>query len=121
MKTQKIPIAQLVPGEKTVEAEEVENARVLIESGKAMPPRVIHIDAYYYVADGNHRVMAAKQLGHETIECDVRPWKRKPNVADFDEDRCKEAVELGYLGFAKVRIASKEEKMKEYEEEEDDL
>ena len=39
---------------------------------------------------------------------------RKPNVADFEEDDCREAVESGYLGFAKVHVGTKEVEEEEY-------
>jgi len=121
MATQRIPIAVLVPSERSLEKAAVEKAKRMIDSTNVKPPRVVRIGDHFYVRDGNHRIMAAKQLGRDSVDCRVEDHEPKPNVADFDEDDCREAVALGYLGFEKVRVGSRQDKMKVYKDEDESL
>jgi len=114
-----VPIAHLVPGERRLERESVDEAKRSLESGVGEPPNVLLIGDNYYVSDGNHRVMAAKELGRDSIECRVKEHKPKPNVADYDADDCAEAIKLGLLGFNNIPIGSKEEKVTQYDEDEE--
>ncbi len=117
--TRKILIAKLVPSERVLDQDAVKKAKRSISSGNTKPPRVVRIGRYYYVRNGNHRIMAAKLRGLRNIDCRIEARKRRPNVSDFEEDDCKEAVKLGYLGFSKVSVTSKKEKDQAYDEEEE--
>jgi ParB-like nuclease domain len=116
---QTLPIAQLVPGERRLERESVDEAKRSLELGSGEPPKVLKIGDNHYVSDGNHRVMAAKELGRDSIECWVTEHKPKRNVADYDADDCGEAIRQGLLGFNNIPVGSKEEKLAEYDDDEE--
>jgi ParB-like chromosome segregation protein Spo0J len=110
-----LQISKLVPSERILDEVAVHRAKAQILAGKYDPPRVTVIEGIYYVSDGNHRVMAAKELGLDCIECTLQPHKGKLNVSDYDSDDCKAAVKLGLTGFEGIKIGTKEEKELEYE------
>ena len=115
-----IPISKLVPSEPRLDRSSIDKVKSLISSGSSVPPpRVIQIGDAYYVRDGNHRVMAMKELGHENIECSVQHHRPRPNVSDFDSDDFQKAISLGYRGFNNLSIGSAKDKEKGYEEEDD--
>jgi hypothetical protein len=121
MSKQKIEIASLVPSERFLNRTSIDEAKLLISAGESKPPRVCAIRGFYYVRDGNHRVMAAKELGKDFIECTVEEHKSRPNVSDFEEDDCSEAVSAGLAGFKLLKIGSVQEKEQAYADEEDDI
>jgi hypothetical protein len=115
-----IPISQLVPGELFLEADAVDRARAAIHEGLAIEmPRVIPMGDFFYVCDGNHRVMAMKLLGESSIECRIQPHAPSPNVADYDGDKFEEAVRNGHTGFVGVQMGSAEGKALAYEVEDE--
>ena len=53
-------------------AERLEKIAAALRQGKSLPPvKLYQIKNQYYVLDGNHRVAAAKQLGHEEIKAHI--------------------------------------------------
>jgi len=49
-----------------------DHLRKLVETGnKGKPPSVIKYNNKFYVINGNHRIVAAYALGHESIPCFV--------------------------------------------------
>jgi hypothetical protein len=115
-----IPISNLVPSEPRLDRSSIDKVKSLISSGTIVQrPRVVRIRDAYYVRDGNHRVMAMKELGHENIECSVQYHRPSPGVSDFDTDDFDEAISLGYKGFNNLSIGSAKDKEEGYEEEDD--
>jgi len=108
-----IPISILVLGETRLERLEVDKAKGLIQSGNWNPPSVL-VMKFYFVRDGNHRIMAAKELGQKSVKCRIQQHKPKPNVRDYDQDECAKAIKAGLQGFKGIPIGSKEEKENEY-------
>ena len=117
---QEIPISKLVPSEPRLDRSSIDKVRTLLSSGNRVPPpRVVQIGEAYYVRNGNHRIMAMKELGHKNIECIVQHHRPRPNVSDFDRDDFDKAISLGYRGFNNLLIGSAKNKKKGYEEEDD--
>jgi hypothetical protein len=113
-------MSKLVPGELVLEEDLVERAKAAINAGEEIEsPRVSPIGTLYYVRDGNHRIMAMKLLGQDSILCRIHPHHPPQGVADHDADKCQDAVEKGYLGFSGVKLGSREEKAKAYDDEDD--
>ena len=57
---------------KHVPSDRLENIKASMRSGKRLPPvKLYQIKDEYYVLDGNHRVSAAKEFGHDTILADI--------------------------------------------------
>ncbi len=53
-------------------AERLENIKLALRRGKLLPPvKLYQIKNQFYVLDGNHRVAAAKQLGHQEIRARI--------------------------------------------------
>ena len=51
---------------------DLKTSRLPCERGKRLPPvKLYQIKDEYYVLDGNHRVSAAKEFGHDTILADI--------------------------------------------------
>ena len=90
----------------------------LAEGKSIEPPRVSPINGFYYVLNGNHRIMAMKQIGHTHVACKIHAHKSSRNVANFDENDCCQQIERGYAGFEKVILGTKEMKERAYKEEE---
>jgi uncharacterized protein (DUF1015 family) len=75
MDTQKIPISQIrldfQPPENLIE-EKIEEFVLLLESGAALEPIRVYFDGeVYWLADGFHRVEAARLSGSMNIEAEV--------------------------------------------------
>jgi hypothetical protein len=116
----KLPIIKLVPGEPILSRESIDKYKNL-KSGATKPPRVVTVGEVFYVTNGNHRVMAAKELGQIDIECEIRPPNTRTCSADFDQDDCKRAIRLGLQGFEGIRIVPTDaEKEKACAEENED-
>jgi len=103
---QSILVEDLVPGERELDRDVIDRLKASIACGRWETPRVIHIDGLYYVADGNHRIMAAIELGKQSVDCRVQEFKPKKNVESFDRDDCMQAVESGHRGFKGLEIVS---------------
>jgi len=117
-----ISIADLVPGERTLVRSRIDRIKALLSQGiKVEEPRVNKIDNHYYVRDGNHRIMARKELGEERVRCRIQPLKTQRNVADFDTDTYRLAIEDGCLGFENIPIGTKESQQQGYDNEDEDL
>ncbi len=57
---------------KHIPSERLENIKASMRRGKRLPPvKLYQIKDDFYVLDGNHRVSAAKEFGHETIRADI--------------------------------------------------
>lgn len=57
---------------KHIPSDRLENIKAFMRSGKRLPPvKLYQIKDEFYVLDGNHRVSAAKEFGHETIQADI--------------------------------------------------
>ena len=57
---------------KHIPSERLENIKTTMRSGRRLPPvKLYQIKDEYYVLDGNHRVSAAKEFGHDTIPADI--------------------------------------------------
>jgi hypothetical protein len=115
-----IPIAKIVPSERNLQRSAVSRAKRAIEKKiEEEAPRVVAIGDVFYVCDGNHRIMARKELGFDSVLCRVQEHKPRKNVADWQADDCADAVKAGYLGFNKVSLVSKAEKTQAYKHEDD--
>ncbi len=73
-------------------------------TGHGDEPLVAKTQRGYYVADGNHRVYAAKDLGRLSVSCRIRQVKRQRHVAAADDTDCADARGAGLLGFGGLRI-----------------
>lgn len=60
----------------------VEEYREAMEAGDVFPPLVVFQDAdgVIWLADGNHRLIAAGRAGHTTVEVDVRQGSRRDAI-----------------------------------------
>ena len=57
---------------KHIPSERLENIKASMRGGKRLPPvKLYQIKDEFYVLDGNHRVSAAKEFGHDTILADI--------------------------------------------------
>jgi IMP dehydrogenase len=66
-----VPLADLVPTQGTVYADELEGRQYELEEGLAEPLVVIDNDGRLYLADGHHRVKAAQRIGVEEMDAYV--------------------------------------------------
>ncbi len=121
LEIQELPISRLVPGECFLTKDAVEGYKASITDGNEIePPRVTPIEDKYYVQDGNHRIMAMKLLGFESVRCRIRPYHPAKNGADYETDQFHRAVRNNHVGFAGIKMGSSDEKDKNYEEEEEE-
>jgi len=67
----KIPLADLIPTQSRVYADELEGRRYELERGLAEPLVVIDNDGDLLLADGHHRVLAANRLGVDEMDAYV--------------------------------------------------
>ena len=67
----KVPLAELTPTQARVYADELEGRQYELERGLAEPLVVIDNGGTLYLADGHHRVMAARQIGIEEMDAYV--------------------------------------------------
>jgi hypothetical protein len=106
----RVPIDKIVPGERDLDRKRVTAAKEGIERGEWDHPKLIRSGASYFARDGNHRIMAAKQLGRKTVLCVVQEAESKTNVADFSLGDMKDALEKGHKGFRKMKLVSSNER-----------
>ena len=66
-----VPLADLIPTQSRVYADELEGRKYELERGLAEPLVVIDNDGTIHLADGHHRVMAAHELGIESMDAYV--------------------------------------------------
>jgi len=94
---------------KHVPSERLENIKASMRIGKRLPPvKLYQIKNEFYVLDGNHRVSAAKEFGHETILADIVEFIPSKNTlenilyreqSDFmDKTGLKQKIDLTELG-----------------------
>ena len=67
----RVELADLIPTQARVYADELEGRQYELERGLAEPLVVIDNDGTTLLADGHHRVMAAHRLGIEEMDADV--------------------------------------------------
>jgi len=61
--------------------ERLRNIKAALKVGKVIPPiKLYQIKDEYYVLDGNHRVAAAKELGHDEIRADILEFMPSKNT-----------------------------------------
>lgn len=76
---QEIEIAKIVTDPRTqpratIDEYIVNEYRLDMVNGDQFPPLTVYSDnGNYYLADGWHRLAASRQIGHKTIDCDVKP------------------------------------------------
>ena len=89
--------------------DKLESVKKALKEGKSLPPVDLYqIKRDYYVLDGNHRVSAAKELGHDEIDARIVAFIPGKNTfdqvlyrekAEFEEKtKLPQAVELSELG-----------------------
>jgi len=62
-------------------SERLQHIKAALRAGKALPPvKLYQIKDEYYVLDGNHRVSAAKELGHDTIRAAILEFVPSKNT-----------------------------------------
>lgn len=67
----------------SVSSERFEHIKHLMKGGVALPPiKLYQIKDEYYVLDGNHRVAAAKALGHDEIDACIVEFLPTPTTLD---------------------------------------
>jgi hypothetical protein len=77
-------------------AERFLNIKAAMRVGKVIPPvKLYQIKDEYYVLDGNHRVAAAKELGHDEIRADILEFMPSKNT--FDNILYRERAEFKAL------------------------
>jgi hypothetical protein len=83
--------------------------KTALKAGKVLPPvKLYQIKDEYYVLDGNHRVAAAKELGHDTIMADILEFIPSKNTLENilyrersqfrDETGLSDPIELTEVG-----------------------
>lgn len=77
-----IDLDLIQPMQDGINREKVENMKADIESGQQMHPIVVSRDGY--VIDGHHRMVAMRELGHESIPA---------SVVHLPKNECLHAVE----------------------------
>lgn len=94
---------------KHIPSDRLENIKAFMRSGKRLPPvKLYQIKDEFYVLDGNHRVSAAKEFGHETIRADIVEFIPSKNTlenilyrqrSDFmDKTGLSQEIDLTELG-----------------------
>ncbi len=64
-------------------SERLQHIKAALRAGKVLPPvKLYQIKDEYYVLDGNHRVSAAKELGHDTIRADILEFVPSKNTLE---------------------------------------
>lgn len=64
---QQIPVDELRPTQQEVLRNELEGREYELQNGLAEPIVVIDVDGMFVLVDGHHRSIAARQLGHRTL------------------------------------------------------
>jgi len=94
---------------KHIPSERLENIKASMRSGKRLPPvKLYQIKDEFYVLDGNHRVSAAKEFGHDTIPADIVEFIPSKNTFEnilyrqhslfLENTGLPQAIELTELG-----------------------
>jgi ParB-like chromosome segregation protein Spo0J len=88
--TQDLNIADLIPYETTFTSAKLNKAKKNLKRGKKFtsPVKVFKLKEHWFVRDGTHRVMAAKERGDTKIQCvETNPpddWKELvKNMEDY--------------------------------------
>jgi len=71
-----VPLGRLRPTQKRIHADELQGRSYELDNGMAEPIIVVRKRSYYVLVDGHHRVVAARNLGHETIAAYVLHFDR---------------------------------------------
>jgi len=87
---------------KHIPSERLENIKASMRSGKRLPPvKLYQIKDEFYVLDGNHRVSAAKEFGHDTIPADIVefiPSKNTQRSLFLENTGLSQVINLTELG-----------------------
>ncbi|MDC3237167.1 ParB N-terminal domain-containing protein [bacterium] len=94
---------------KHIPSERLDNIKASMRRGKQLPPvKLYQIKDEFFVLDGNHRVSAAKEFGHDTILADIVEFIPSKNTlenilyrqrSDFMENTgLSQAIDLSELG-----------------------
>ena len=94
---------------KHIPSERLENIKASMRRGKLLPPvKLYQIKDEFFVLDGNHRVSAAKEFGHDTILADIVEFIPSKNTlenilyrqrSEFMENTgLSQAIDLSELG-----------------------
>jgi hypothetical protein len=103
-----------------VPSDRLHNIKEAMRTGKPLPPiKLYQIKDEYYVLDGNHRVAAAKELGHDEIQAQILEFIPSKNTlenllyrekAAFKEatglTETIELTEIGQYAYLKRQIQS---------------
>lgn len=66
-----------------VPSERLVRIKTALKQGKLLPPvKLYQIKDEYYVMDGNHRVAAARELGHECVRADILEFIPSKNTLE---------------------------------------
>jgi hypothetical protein len=89
----KFRIKQHVPSER------LNNIKTAMRNGKRLPPvKLYQIKDDYYVMDGNHRVSAAKEFGHELIDAYILEFIPSKNTLEnllyLERSKFQDEIEL---------------------------
>lgn len=84
--TVKLELESLIPNEPAVIRQTYESYKELIESGQPIKPiKVVRVDDYLLVTDGNHRCKAFRNLGHKTIQAKLDEVPREAELNYYRE------------------------------------
>ncbi len=94
---------------KHIPSERLENIKASMRRGKQLPPvKLYQIKDEFYVLDGNHRVSAAKEFGHDTILADIVEFIPSKNTLEnilyhqrsvfIENTGLSQAIDLSELG-----------------------
>jgi len=106
-----------------VPSDRLQKVKDALRSGKPLPPvKLYQIKDEYYVLDGNHRVAAAKELGHDEIKAQILEFIPSKNTlenliyrekTEFREETgltdTIELTEIGQYDYLKQQIRSHHE------------
>lgn len=76
-----------------VHSERLQNIRQAMREGRPLPPvKLYQIRDEYYALDGNHRIAAAKEFGHDEILADIIEFI--PTGASLENVLCRERADF---------------------------
>src|SRR5271157_4270690 len=88
LETSELRICELIPGERILSRESIDRWKSSIAAGKIAEPIVVKARGGYFVTQGNHRVFAAKEMGHLSMTCQIAQVCRQENVEAQDDIDC---------------------------------
>ena len=92
------------PAENLIE-ETVQKYVACLKCGEELAPLSVRFDGHtYFLADGFHRVAAAKRCGVTTLEADVTPGTLEEMEAEFSDHLKRLRARLAKWGMSKGRL-----------------